>query len=113
MPQIPALPNASTLTGAELVPIEQGSTTVKATTQNIEVVPFQKGMDMGGGWTLKGGKSTAILEQNIDDITRVQMHIHNYGPGAIDVHPSSGIHVPPNNRFIPYSRLILDDLTKK
>ncbi|MBI5389127.1 hypothetical protein HZB01_01975, partial [Candidatus Woesearchaeota archaeon] len=74
----------------------------------IEVIPYKKGMEMGGGYKLYGSKSTAILEQPIDDVTKIQIHHHNLGPGAIDVYPSTLEVDSITGKTRPNSRLILD-----
>lgn len=82
-----------------------GNTLVKS---DIEIVPFKKGMDMGGGYKLYGNKGTAVLDYKIDADISVQIHHHPKGGGAVDVVPSTKSVNPVTGKMEPDSRVTLD-----
>ena len=73
---------------------------------DIEIVPFKSGMAMGNGVKIYGNKNVVILEQSIDDYTKIQIHHHNKGPGALDVLPSTYEINPYTGKRIPVSRIV-------
>ena len=68
--------------------------------------PFKSGMAMGNGVKIYGNKNVVILEQSIDDYTKIQIHHHNKGPGALDVLPSTYEINPYTGKRIPVSRIV-------